>query len=302
MPRILPEKVVELWTARAVERAFPEAFIWSPTGSGPARWDQAVGARGNKAWLFELKAPEQGGARQGPAVEIDRRQLWDYLDRVPWSARWASHLGDGGTLRWSIGFLGEPRPKGNLRAEYERRAKLRCTETGYRHPSPSYECWAVHCRDAWEVVRDNDAQFHQGLLDELWAAEDLIEVVYLIPTPPWGHVPADPLPAEAGFAVRDAFGTFSWAINARDLATSIGLTWGPYSSRPTGKRTRLACHQVSGLQGAFSLNAFLASVEDCTSSRRFGIDARFEQTGIIEPQALPVQSALFVTVPLPARP
>lgn len=249
--------------------------------------------------MFELKTAEEGAGNGSPTVGIDRRQLWDYLNRRNWTDKWLAHLGDGSSLR-SIDFLNDPSHAYEIQEEFDRRIQTACSVSAYRHPHPSLPCWRDHCRLAWEVVAEMDRVLQERLLARLWRGEDLLEVIYVLPTPPWGHVPPDPLPPEGQPVVRASFPTFAWAINARSLATAIRLDWGPYSTRPSrGSVKKLHVHRVSSLAGAERLDSFLTSIEDCTSGERFGIEQRFEQTGVIVEEALPVASALLVAVPSP---
>ena len=93
MRKVIPEKMVELWTANAVVAALgPSTRIWTPTHG----FDQTARPVQGKRFVLELKAPKWEtsedqpsgfpSAQQRPSVaqpvEIDIGQLLEYVDTV----------------------------------------------------------------------------------------------------------------------------------------------------------------------------------------------------------------------------
>ena len=93
MRKVVPEKMVELWTANAIFAAFgPSTRIWAPTRG----YDQTARAVRGKRFVLELKAPKWETSKDQPSgfpsaqplpsvaqpVEVDIGQLLEYVDTV----------------------------------------------------------------------------------------------------------------------------------------------------------------------------------------------------------------------------
>lgn len=93
MRKVIPEKMVELWTANAIVKAFgPSTRIWAPTRG----FDQTADSVQGKRFVLELKAPKwqtSGNQPSGfPSVQplpsnakpvvVDIGQLLEYVDTI----------------------------------------------------------------------------------------------------------------------------------------------------------------------------------------------------------------------------
>lgn len=93
MRKVIPEKMVELWTANAIFAAFgPSTRIWAPTRG----FDQTASSVQGKRFVLELKAPKWETSGNQPSgfpsvqplpsvaqrVEVDIGQLLEYVDTV----------------------------------------------------------------------------------------------------------------------------------------------------------------------------------------------------------------------------
>lgn len=90
MPRILPERTVEVWTAAYVSRWHPHARFWAPTQNDPRKWDLSTALPTGRHFVFEYKAVE---GYPEPYVPINQDQLAAYA---------ALNDGLGRTLVWYV--------------------------------------------------------------------------------------------------------------------------------------------------------------------------------------------------------